>query len=201
MQTNHIVFIQSVSGKEWEIGEIMHNAIKDNPEYGSCVSYLCYAKNFEELSQIVDAIINSIDANDNVIIQLVTHSNKDIIAFRDVKSQDANTWNDERSWNCVGELLEKLYRKYKAHALLISISCYSDSYFKSLNSHHINLIGSEGEISSHRAEEQLFTFYKTLNNVGDFELSYNAMIQKFPITEDCESGQKGRAIMRFFKAI
>lgn len=197
---NQIIFIQSVSGKEWEIGEIMHNAIHNNPEYENCTSYLRYAKSFDELATLVDAAINEFDTKDYVIIQLVSHSNKDVIAFRNVASNNAEVWNDEKLWICMQDLIEKLYYKFGNHALFISISCESESYFKRITYPHINLIGGEDGVSSHRAEELLFSFYKALNESNDFEISYNTMISKFPIEEELKREERERAVMRFFRA-
>ena len=68
----NIVFIQSVSEKEWEIGEIQNEEINHNPNYFDCESNVYYIKTFEDLRDLLTSISDN-NRDTLMIIQIDAH--------------------------------------------------------------------------------------------------------------------------------
>ena len=192
-------FIESLT-RELETGKIIAHEINTNPDYeNKVVAYPCNVKSFDELKALFTDIVNNVSEKEKVIVQIDAHSDASSITFKDVESQDKNHWTDFRSWNDITELLELLYQHFKNNVLVIFVSCLSASYFNGLSSPHITTIAAEGIIDSHKAEERLLVFYKHFCMGADFEQSYNAMIEKFPLEKEMEIEEKYRAVLKLFK--
>lgn len=196
---NYIYFIQSVTKCEWEVGEIMHNEIQNNPKFCNCISQIFYAKTSSDFVCKLNEIVSCKNDDDFIVIQLVAHSNQTIITFKNVECENPDEIGDEISWIFFNEIFDKLYNKFKSQVLLILITCESANYFATLTSPHIHVIAAEGNINSHRAEKQLFTFYNELNKGNDFEQSYLSMIEKYPIAEERKRTGKDMAILKYYK--
>lgn len=191
------IFLQSVSAHEWEVGEIMNDEINHNPEYMNCTSCVTYVKCFKDFTNIIDSLCK-IKSSDYYIVQIVGHSNKEKLAFKDVRCNKFEDWEDEIEWTEVYDYLMHIDDNLKRRLLFVFITCYSASFFSSVNP-PINIIASEGDVSSHRAEELLFKLYKEINNGYDFESAYNLMLKKYPLDEEYKREKEKMAILRYFK--
>ena len=120
------------------------------------------------------------------------------MAFKDVRCNKFEDWEDEIEWTEVYDYLMHIDDNLKRRLLFVFITCYSASFFSSVNP-PINIIASEGDVSSHRAEELLFKLYKEINNGYDFESAYNLMLKKYPLDEEYKREKEKMAILRYFK--
>lgn len=191
------IFLQSVSAHEWEVGEIMDDEISHNPEYKDCTSCVKYVKCFNDFTNIIDSLSKT-DSNDYYIVQIVGHSNMEKLAFKDVNCDKFENWEDEIEWTELYNYLMDIDNNLKERLLLVFITCYSASFFASVNP-PINIIASEGDVSSHRAEELLFKLYKEIINGYDFEAAYNLMLKKYPLDEEYKRDKKKMAVLKYFK--
>lgn len=192
----YIFFIESLV-KEWPTGKIIANEINQDYE-DKAVAYPCDVRSFDELKTVFMDIVNCVNKEDKVVIQIDAHSDANGITFKSVESQDKNSCTDYRSWDDVTKLLDLLYQHFGDNVLVVFVSCLSASYFSGLSSPHINIIAADGIIDPRKSEERLLVFYKHFCSGSDFNQSYKAMIEKFPLEKEMEIEKKHRAVLKLF---
>lgn len=193
----NIVFIQSVSEKEWENGEIQNEEINHNPNYFDCESNVYYIKRFNDLRELLMSISdNTRDAL--IIIQIDAHSNPNGIFFKDVNNPDKEGCNDYVKWSEFNDIFVHLYNTLGTNITLIFISCYSSRFAESIKSPHISIIAAEGEIAPRRAGEHLNKFYKKICTGKSVEEAYDFMVKSFPLKEELKRNENDRAILKLY---
>lgn len=193
----YVVFIQSVSGTEWEIGEIQDCEINHNPEYLNCKSEVLYIKKFKDLQNLLMSIANNI-RDTPIIIQIDAHSNPEGIAFRDVEDQSREGYADYVMWSEFNDILTHLYKTLGTCITLIFISCYSSTFAETIKAPHIPIIAAEGKIEPRRAGELLSKFYEKACTGANTEEAYISMIESFPIEEERKRDVHDRAILKLY---
>jgi len=192
-----ILFIQSVSDPEWEVGEVLQWDIAHNPNYRDSDSRVLYAKNFKVLLNIIEDVKETVC--ESITIQIDAHSNIQGLVFKNKESKKWEEYEDYVPWENINKSFDTLYKKFGNKILLIFISCYSASFFAVLPSPHVPVIAAEGLVAPRRAEEQLQVFYDNLCTGNSVEESYNKMTEKFPIEEEIKRMAEQRAILKFFR--
>lgn len=193
-----IAFIQSVSGKEWEIGEMINDEINHNPNYCDCNSETFCAKTYQELEKALE-IISNYNQLDSIIIQIDAHSNSEYLVFKDVQEQDKDKNSDCVEWSRLYEKLNCLYKKEQdRNMVIIFISCYSSTYAKTINSPHIPIMAAEGKIAPRRAGEQLIKFYDRICTGSNIKEAYDYMINSFPIEDELKRDEKDKSILKLY---
>lgn len=193
----NIVFVQSVSGSEWEIGEIQNEEINNNPNYLDCESKVWYVKSFNELRDWLMSIGSDL-RDSSIIIQIDAHSNSEGIALRDVNNWDKEGCNDYVKWSDFNDVLTHLYNTLGTNITLIFISCCSSSFAESLKSPHIPIIAAVGEIAPRRAGEYLNKFYEKICTGRSVEEAFNFMMASFPLEEEINRNINDRAILKLY---
>ena len=193
----NIVFIQSVSEKEWEIGEIQNEEIIHNPNYSDCESNVYYIKTFEDLRDLLTSISDN-NRDSLMIIQIDAHSNHEGLAFRDVNNPNKEECNDYVKWSEFNDILVHLYNTLGTNITLIFISCYSSVFAESIKSPHISIIAAEGEIAPRRAGEHLNKFYEKICTGKSVEEAFNFMMESFPLEEEFKRNINDRAILKLY---
>ena len=194
----YIAFIQSVSNREWEVGEIICNEIVHNPEYKECCSKVFYIKTFQELTNLLISISDNIrDAL--IVVQIDAHSNSEGFAFRDVNNPNKDEYSEYVEWIKFYDVLVHLHDTQGANITLIFVSCYSSSFAESLQSPHVTIIAAEGKVSPRRAEEQLLKFYREICMGASVEEAYELMIKEYPIEEERNREEDNRSVLKLYK--
>lgn len=193
----YILFVQSVSGSDWEIGEIQNEEINNNSNYFDCKSKVCYVKSFNDLRNWLMSIGDNL-RDSSIIIQIDAHSNSEGIAFRDVNNCDKEECNDYVKWSDFNDVFDHLFNTLGTNITLIFISCYSSSFAESLKSPHIPIIAAEGEIAPRRAGEHLNKFYEKICTGKSVEEAYNYMMESFPLEEEIKRNNNDRAILKLY---
>lgn len=194
---HYIAFIQSISGKEWEVGEIINHAISYNPDYCDYYSEVYHIKTYEDLKNILYSIADQYH-DCPVTIQIDAHANKEGLVFKDVKSPDKDICTDYVQWASLKDVLGKLFESCGTKITLIFVSCYSTILAEILDTPHIPLIVAEGEIAPRRAEEQLLCFYNKLCTGSNIQEAYDSMIQFFPINEETKQAKDNKSILKLY---
>lgn len=194
---NLIVFIQSVSGREWEVGEIIDSDIKHNPTNLCCTSEVFHIKSFKGLNEKLKLICEK-NQDASIIIQIVAHSNLECIGFKDVNSQNRDEFCDYAKWSEIEKVLNYLYKSNGTNITVIFISCYSSIFAESLKSPHVPIIAADGEIVARRAEEQLIRFYEKLCAGSTMKEAFDYMANLFPIENELCRNENDRSILKLY---
>lgn len=193
----YILFIESVKEKELEIGAIINNDIKYNPNYKYIRTCHVKIKNSKELRDLLEDYSKVIAAEDYAIVHIDAHSNEMELGFRnDPRLEDSH---NILSWNDLYDMCNCLFEKYNGRVLFVFASCLSALYFKKQPSSSFSVIAAENKVDPHRIEEQLLVFYNSFCSGNSFEQAYNKMIQRFPIEEELTRDEKKQSILRFYK--
>ncbi len=193
----YLLFIESVKEKEWEVGAIIENDIKFNPGYEDVST--CHVKitNWIELREVLVEFSEVVKIEDNAIIHIDAHSNEAELGFRNDPNLE-DLYNIQ-SWDDVVKMCDSLFEKYNGKVLFVFASCLSALFFKKQPSISFSVIAAENKVDPHRMEEQLLVFYNSFCSGNSFEQAYNEMIQRFPIEEELERGEKKQSVLRFYK--
>jgi len=193
----YFLFIESVKTKEWEVGAIIENDIKFNPDYEDVRT--CHVKitNCIELKEVLVEFKEVVKIEDYAIIHIDAHSNETELGFRN--DPNLEDMYNKQSWDDVVKMCDSLFEKYNGSALFVFASCLSALYFKKQPSLSFSVIAAENEVDPHRMEEQLLVFYNSFCSGNSFEQAYNEMIQRFPIEEELTRDEKKQSVLRFYK--
>lgn len=192
-----IVFIQSVSANEWEVGEIQSNEINHNPDYSDYGSEVFYIKTFEGLKNKLMSISNN-DRDSYIVIQITAHSNSEGIVFKDINNINREDFVEYVRWSEFHEVLEQLHNTFGTNITLILISCYSSVYAESIKTLLVPIIAAEGEISARRAGEQLIKFYEKICTGSTVKEAYDFMIESYPIEDEMHRNENDRSILKLY---
>lgn len=193
----YILFIESVKEKEWEVGAIIDNDIKYNPDYKDFRTCYIKIKNSKELRVLLEDYSKVIAAEDNAIVHIDAHLNEMELGFRnDPQIEDSH---NVLSWNDVYDMCVSLFKENDDRILFVFASCFSALYFRKMPAPHIRVIAAENAVAPRRMEEQLLVFYKSFCSGKTFEDAYNDMIQKYPIEYELNRDEKEQSILRLYK--
>lgn len=192
----YITFIQSVTEKEWELGKMLCEDINYNPDNSECDSDVFNVKTFQELKDIL-LIISDTKQDAYIIIVIYAHANPESLVFKDINKPDEN-YNDCVQWSMLDEILNYLYGVHEMKISIIFISCCSSVYAETVDSPHIPIIAAEGKISSRRAGEQLYEFFKKICTGYSVKEAYEFMIESFPIEEELNRNEKDKSILKLY---
>ena len=194
-----LIFIQSVSSSEYEAGVVLGNWVANKFDTTDIIQSSHKVNSFEKMKNAIISAALDITTNDKLIICIDAHSNCEEIYFNDSNSSDRNSNTGHEKWTCFNEILDLLYDKFRQNALIIFVSCYSASYFSTLEPPHIPVIAAEEEINAMRAKELLCEFYGELCKNDNIEHAYDAMVQKFPLEDERKKEGKYKAVLKLFK--
>lgn len=193
----YIAFIQSVSNKDWEVGEIICNEIKHNPQYEEWCSEVFYAKTFQELENLLMLISNNIRET-LILIQIDAHSNSEGFAFKDVNNPNKDECSDYVEWTKFNDVLAYLYDTQGTNITLIFVSCCSSLFAESLQSPHVPIIAAEGTVSPRRAEEQLIKLYEGICMGASLKEAFELMTKEYPIEDERSRDKDSRSILKLY---
>lgn len=191
------IFIQSVSSREFIVGEAIFSKIISNATdvENIMVDSPYPVLSFEEMQKIIETIANEMTNSDKLFICIDAHANGSTIYFKATNSSDTSNV----VWERFEEILNLLYNKFGKNALMIFVACCSASYFSTLESPHIPIIAAEGVINAWRAKKLLSVFYEELYNNSTIEQAYDAMIQEFPLEDEIKIEGNHKAVLKLFK--
>lgn len=195
----HYFFLQSVSSREYEAGEILFDHLSDNPNVNVIAYPPFKAKSLQDMERFVNNIIASVNANDKIVFYVDIHSNERTFTFKDVLSQNKADFTEYHPWECLNGMFNMLYEKYGRNILVIFISCFSTVYFSSLKSPHVHVIAAEGEVNPMRARQMLTILYDEFCKNENVEQAYYEMTRKFPIEEEQRKTDTYKAVLKLFK--
>lgn len=193
----NFLFIESVKTKEWEVGAIIENDIKFNPDNKDVRTCHVKISNCIELREVLVEFSEVVKIEDYAIIHIDAHSNEMELGFRN----DPNTEDlyNILSWDDVVKMCDSLFGKFNGRVLFVFASCLSALYFKKQPSPSFSVIAADNKVDPHRMEEQLLVFYNSFCSGNSFEQAYNEMIRRFPIEEELTRDEKKRSVLRFYK--
>ena len=191
----YILFIESVKEKGWEVGAIIDNDIRYNPEYKDIRTFYVKIKNGNELRNLLKKYSKLITVEDYAIVHIDAHSNEMELGFRNDSQIDDS--HNIMSWDDVYDMCDSFFKENDDRILFVFASCLSALYFRKTLSPHIRIIAVENAVAPRRMEEQLLVFYKSFCSGKSFENAYNDMIQKYPIEEELNRDEKEQSILRF----
>lgn len=192
----YIAFIQSVSNKEWEVGEMLSNEINNNSNLSECLSEVFNIKSFKELIERLKMIsADNLDAS--IIIVIYAHSDSEHLVFKDLNTPDKD-FSDYINWAELDEVLNLLYKVHGPNVSIIFLSCFSSLYAQAISLPHIPIMAAEGVVSSRRAGEQLIIFFDKVCTDFDTKTAYDFMIESFPLEEEVNRDKKDRAILKLY---
>lgn len=192
----YILFIESVKEKEWEVGAIINNDIKYNPDYKDVKCCYVKIKNSSDLRNVLVELSKLIKEDDYVIVHIDAHSNEFELGFRN--DPDIEDTYNIQSWDDVAKMCDFLFGKFNDRILFVFASCLSSLYFRNLPSPHFNVIAAENKIAPRRMEEQLLVFYNSFCSGNSFKHAYDDMIKRFPIEDEVSRDEKAQSILRFY---
>ena len=191
-----IAIIQSVTEKEWEVGEMLCDEINNNPDFSESEAKVFYVKTFQELKDQLNMV--SIENRDAfIIIVIYAHSDSKHLIFKDFNVPDKD-YNDYIKWEEFDNVLTSLYKVHETIITVIFLSCHSSSYAKTVNLPHIPILAAEGVVSSRRAGEQLVEFFNKACTGSDTETAYGFMIESFPVEEEIHRNERDRSILKLY---
>lgn len=193
------VFIKSLCRADGEAaGDMLYKHFVEYPNSNAIVIPPINVKSFTELNKVIEWISSSISSDNNVVISIDAHSCEDYLTFKDARSANKGDFIEYFEWKKIDELLEKLYPIFQKNILVIFISCYSESYFASSKTSHVNVLASEGEVNALRAKELLTVFCDVYCESNNFDQAYNEMIKKYPLEEEKNKEGTYRAALKLF---
>lgn len=192
-------FLQSVSSREYEAGEILFEHLSDNPNVNGIAYPPFKAKTLQDMERFVKNIIASVNANDKIVIYVDIHSNERTFTFKDILSQNKADFTEYHPWECLDGMFNLLYMKYGRNILIIFISCFSSVYFSSMKSPHVYVIAAEGEVNPMRARQMLTILYDEFCKNENTKQAYDKMTQEFPLEEEQRNTDTYKAVLKLFK--
>ena len=195
----YFFFLQSVSSREYEAGEILFDHLSDNPNVNVIAYPPFKAKSLQDMERFVNNIIASVNANDKIVFYVDIHSNERTFTFKDVLSQNKADFTEYHPWECLIGMINMLYEKFGRNILVIFISCFSSVYFSSLKSPHVYVIAAEGKVNPMIARQMLNRLYDEICKNENVEQAYNEMTREFPIEEEQRKTDIYKAVLKLFK--